>query len=202
MKEKNHLALLNNYRSQINKMWIAFFLGLLIIIALATKIATTSTAEKTIVVPVGFNKPFTVQGSEYSEPYKEQMATYLLQLLFNYQPNNVKYQFSEFLKYVHPTVSETLRRKLNKDTETILKKKSSSVFYPEKIRTEGNEVFVTGELVGMVGTSVVTNNTIIYKLTFNTENGFYVFGLSEVTLDRDGYSEIIEKDLNLLEEEN
>lgn len=202
MKEKKHLALLNNYRSQINKMWIAFFFILFVVVLLVMKIATTSTAEKTIVVPAGFNKPFSVHGGEYSSSYKEQMGTYLLQLLFNYQSNNVKYQFNEFLKYTHPSVSETLRIKLNRDARNIIDKKSSSVFYPKKIRTEEDSVFVTGELVGMVGKAIVTNENVTYKLTFNTENGFYVYGLSEVSLDNNGNSEIVEEDLNILEEES
>ena len=53
----------------------------------------------------------------------------------------------------------------------------------------------------MVFSAVVTNEAKIYKLVFDTKNGFYVFGLSEVTLDRDGFNELVEEDINLLEEE-
>lgn len=202
MREKNHLALLNNYRSQINKMWIGFFIALFIILSLAIKILTTVTSEKTIIVPAGFNQPFTVKGDQYSNTYKEQMATYLLQLLFNYQPKNVKYQFNQFLQYAHPTVSETLNRKLNADARSVIQKKSSSVFYPQQVRVEDNDTYVTGKLIGMVGKAIVTDEVKTFKLTFDTNGGFFVYGLNEVIKINDSYDVVATEELNVLEEGN
>lgn len=182
MKEKKHLSLLNNYRHQNKKLWIAIFAILACLFILTIKVITTTTAEKTIIVPAGFEKPFSVKGNEYSDAYKEQMAVYLMQLLFNYQPNNVKYQYDEFLRYIHPAEAELMKQKLNKEIANILDRQSSSVFYPNYVKVDGNTIIVRGELLGMVGTTIAKKSQQSYKITLDTENGFFVSAVKSIKL--------------------
>lgn len=164
-------------------LWIALGICLLIIFTLSVKIVSTETAEKTVVVPSSFNKPFSVKGDEYSNEYKEQVALFIMDNLLTFQPSNAKYQFGEVLRWVHPNNYPALKAKLNAEARKIIADSSSSVFYKNGVRVSGNEVIVRGEIVGFVGGNEVSRRTTSIKLALDTQNGFYITGWSEVPTD-------------------
>lgn len=183
MNNSKYNSALLNANSQTNKLWIALFISLVIIILLGLKLYATETSEKTIVVPSSFNKPFSVKGDDYSNEYKEQVALFILDNLLTFQPSNAKYQFGEVLRWVHPNNYPALKAKLNAEARKIIADSSSSVFYKNGVSVRGNEVVVRGEIVGFVGGNEVSRRTTAIKLPLDTQNGFYITGWTEVPTD-------------------
>ena len=183
MKNQTYTSILFDHANQIKRLWFLVFILSAVIGGLLIMVFTLNKNEKTIVVPSGFDKPFTVRGSEYSNEYKEQMAKYVMQLLLTFQPNNVKYQFNEVLRYVHPNAYAALRTKLATEAEKIVTDGSSSVFYITNITTDGNTVNVKGEVVGSIGDQIVTRQVSEFKIEISTTNGFYIMGWAKVLQD-------------------
>lgn len=176
MKNEKYTSALVNYDQLNKKLWAALFVMLGIVAALVFFIISMTNREKTIIVPAGADRPFSVKGDEYSNEYKEQMALYVLQTLLTFQPNNVKYQFNEVLRYVHPSSYAALRAKLSNEAKKIASDGSSSVFYASGVTVDGNEVAVRGELVGSIGNEIVSRKDVEIKLTLETQNGFFIQG--------------------------
>lgn len=183
MNEQKYTSVLLDHGSQIKRLWMLVGALVLAILGLVILVFSLNKNEKTIVVPSGFDKPFTVRGNVYSNEYKEQMVSYVLQLLLNFQPSNVKYQFNEVLRYVHPNAYPTLRKKLSGEAQAIITDGASSVFYTNSIITDANEVTANGELVGSVGDRVVSRKTVTFKVTLDTNGGFYIMGWAQVIGD-------------------
>lgn len=183
MNQQKYTSVLMDHSGQIKRLWLLVGGLVAAIVLLVILVFSLNKNEKTIVVPAGFDKPFTVRGNEYSNEYKEQMVSYVLQLLLNFQPTNVKYQFNEVLRYVHPSAYSTLRQKLSGEAQTIITDGASSVFYTSSIATDANEVIAKGELVGSVGDRVVSRKTVSFKMMIDTNGGFYIMGWSKVLND-------------------
>lgn len=181
--DKYNSALLNANHDK-GKLWYALFISLIIIALLGFKIFKTENTEKTIIVPSTFNKPFSVKGNEYSNEYKEQVVLYILTKLLTFQPSNVKYQFAEVLQWVHPKDYAALKAKLNNEIRKIIADSSSSVFYINGSRVDGNEVTIRGELVGFVGGNEVSREATAIKVPLDTQDGFYITGWTKVPLDQ------------------
>jgi type IV conjugative transfer system protein TraE len=183
VNNQKYTSILLDHSSQIKRLWKLVFILASAVVLLTIFIFTLKKNEKTIIVPSSFNKPFSVTGTEYSNEYKEQMAKYVLQLLLTFQPNNVKYQFNEVLRYVHPSAYATMRAKLSTEASQIVTNGSSSVFYISSITTDGNTVSIKGELVGSVGDQIVSRQTNEFKVTISTQDGFYIMGWAKVIPD-------------------
>ena len=183
MNNTKYTSALINVSNQSKNLWKALFICLIVIAILAFKIFQTESLEKTILVPSTFNKPFSVKGSEYSNEYKEQVALSIMSHLLTFQPSNAKYQFAEVLRWVHPNDYPRLKAILNAEARKIIADSSSSVFYFNGVRVDGNEVIVRGEVVGFVGGNEVSRRMTAIKLPLNTEDGFYISGWSEIPTD-------------------
>lgn len=183
MNNDKYTSALINYSSQSKNLWKALFICLIIIALLAFKLFNTQSLEKTILIPSSFNKPFSVKGNEYSNEYKEQVALFIMTNLLTFQPSNAKYQFAEVLRWVHPKDYPRLKAKLNAEARKIIADSTSSVFYYNGVRVDGNEVTVRGEVVGFVGGNEVSRRTTAIKLPLDTEDGFYISGWNEVQTD-------------------
>lgn len=164
-------------------LWMCLAICLLIILLMAGKIFKTETAEKTIVVPSSFNKPFSIKGNEYSNEYKEQVVLFILNKLLTFQPSNAKYQFAEVLQWVHPANYPALKAKLNAEVRKIIADSSSGVFYINGVRVDGNQVTVRGEVVGFIGGNEVSRRSTSIRVHLDTQNGFYITGWGEVPTD-------------------
>ncbi|MFA2965182.1 type IV conjugative transfer system protein TraE [Acinetobacter pittii] len=185
MNNRKYLSFLFEAKTQ-NK-WLLLFVGglIIVLIILSAKLYKTENAEKTVYVPVSFNKPFSVKGNEYSNEYKEQVVLFILNNLLTFQPDNAKYQFSQVLRWVHPKDYPNLKAKLNAELRKIIADSSSSVFYINGVRVKGDEVIARGEIVGFVGGNEVSRRNTSIKVPLDTQNGFYITGWSEVANEAD-----------------
>lgn len=178
MNNEKYASALANIHLSNRKLWLCLITMIGINAGLAIFIITMSSHEKTIIVPTSADRPFSVKGDTYSNEYKEQMSLYIVQSLLTFQPNNVKYQFNEVLRYVHPSSYATLRAKLSNEAKKIVTDGSSSVFYSSGVSVDGNEVVVRGELVGSIGKEIVSRRDVEITISLETQNGFYIQGWS------------------------
>ncbi|MDV7546775.1 TraE/TraK family type IV conjugative transfer system protein [Acinetobacter baumannii] len=185
MNNRKYLSFLFEEKTQNKRLWLIVGGLIIVVIILSAKLYKTENAEKTIVVPSSFNKPFSIKGNEYSNEYKEQVVLFVLNNLLTFQPSNAKYQFGEVLRWVHPKDYPALKAKLNAELRKIIADSSSSVFYINGIRVSGNEVIARGEIVGFVGGNEVSRRNTSIKVPLDTQNGFYITGWSEVANEAD-----------------
>lgn len=180
-----------NYSSTV-WMGIAVFM-LLVNSALAYKVLTMDTSEKTIVTPMTLSRPFTVQGDSISDSYYEQMAKYFSNELLTYQKSNARARFEGVLKYVDPLVYNEMRGRFMMEADRIQRANISSVFHPTKLRIKSGTAYITGEQLGMIGESVVSRGEKTYSMGMSYEDSaLTITGFNEVRQTPTGEYEVID----------
>ena len=170
LKPKYISALMNSgYRTRIS---LIFGLGLLCSnVMLVIFMQKISTAEKTIVIPAGFNQPITVEGNSLDKSYMSQMTRYTLQLLKNYHPDSAKAQFDEAVRYMVPHYYSQLKAYFSAEENRIQRNQIASVWYPIGTHVTRDMVYQTGELKGMIGSQVVSDEVKTYGIQWSFKNG-------------------------------
>lgn len=147
-----------------------------------------STAEKTIIVPPNIERPFTVRGDEVSPEYVEQMTQYFSQQLLTYQKKNARHRFESVLHYAAPRQYAVMRATFDNEARRIERNDIASVFYPMGISIDRLTAVIHGELVGMVGSRVVSRKDKAYRFQYQYQGGhFSVVSFTEVRKDPAGH---------------
>ena len=156
-------------------------MGLLLILVLQTLyIKNSETKEKTIVVPVGFNQGFTLDGNQLSSEYVIQMARYLLGLKESFNPKNAESQFNEFLTYLSPTLYGQYRQQFSVDLRRIKASQISHVIHLNGIEVHGNNAYLFGDITRYIGSKVVKERKGIFKMGFSFDGVLRVNIFTEV----------------------
>lgn len=193
MDSKKYASALKNaeYKSHV---WLACGAVLLIAnLMLAMAVISADSNEKTIIVPAGFNTPFTVEGNKVSPEYIEQMGRYFGNLLLTFHERNAQAQFDTVLRYTHPSAYSELKTQFDVDVDRIRRNDISSVFYLMKIYVKGNVAIITGELNGLVGSQLVSKRQKSYELAFNYDGDLTILSFKEVAANSVGDFEAVEK---------
>ena len=152
-------------------------------IFLAIFVMNVDTREKTVVVPVGFDKPFYVKGTELDPSYAKQMAKMIAQNRWNYTPKTAGRQFKEILQFVEPKSYALLESQLDSEVIKVKRNRVSSSFLVDGIRINlnNNEITVRGENVTFMGSQIVSNKIRFLRLKMNYFDGrFNLVSMKEV----------------------
>jgi conjugal transfer pilus assembly protein TraE len=168
----------SRYRSQLaealwrRNLWMVIA-GLMALanLGLALWVLGTDVREKTIVVPPDFDKAFWVHGDALSPEYLEQMAVFFASLALTYNPENIGHQVKLFLRYADPQSYGALAAKLEGDVQRIARNRLSSVFYPQEVRLQGQQVLLTGELTTLVGNQQAEQRQARFRIQFSYRDG-------------------------------
>lgn len=162
-------------------------------IALVYRVVTIDTAEKTIITPLGFEKPFTVQGDSVSDAYLEQMASYFSSHLLTFQKSNALSNFESVLRYVDPLVYNEMRARFLLDVDRIERNNIASVFHRTKMRMRDSTVYLTGEHIGMIGESVVSRGEKTFAMAFAYDgSNLSITAFNEVRLTPTGGYDVVD----------
>jgi len=196
-KQKYTSTVINaNYKANL---WMGIAAVMLMSnVMLAGFVFTADTSEKTIVVPLQVEKPFTVQGNEVSTAYIEQMARYFSQLLLTYHKKNAQSQFNTVLHYTDPLVYSEMNTRFAVDYDRISRNDISSVFYLMSINIKKNVAVISGELNGFIGSQLVSKKQKTYELRFNYNGQLTITGFNELQKDTVGSYKIVKHDDDVL----
>lgn len=194
----NKQKLSNRLADQASKLasWrlmaAAMLIGNLLLIVFMFQLKT---AEKTIVTPPNFDRPFWVQGNEVSPEYIEQMTEYFSQQVLTYTKKNALYRFENVLHFVTPSAYAAMDAKLKTEARRIERNDISSVFYPMGISIDRMTAVIQGEVVGMIGTRVVSRKTKYFRWEYAYRSGqFSILSFKEVAKDAAGAITEIERE--------
>lgn len=140
-------------------------------LALTFWLINTDVREKTIVVPPAFEQAFWVHGDEFSPAYLEQMAVFFAGLALTYNPDNVRHQVGQFLRYADPKAYGALAARLEGDAAKIERNRLSSVFYPQEVRLKGRSVALAGQLTTLVGNKQTEQRQATFLFGFDYRAG-------------------------------
>jgi len=171
MRESRYRSLLTETFRRRN-LWM----GMALVLAVANLILSywvlhTDVREKTIIVPPGFEKPFWVHGDEVSPGYLEQMAVYFTGLALTYNPDNIRHQVGEFLRYADPESYGALAARLEGDADKIQRNRLASVFYPQEVKLQGSQALLTGQLTTLVGNKQTEQRQARFLIKFSYRDG-------------------------------
>jgi conjugal transfer pilus assembly protein TraE len=171
-------------------------------IGLAYFVVTVDIAEKTIVVPTGFDKSFSIQGDQVSAEYIELMAKYFGQHLLTYHKQNIQSQFDTVLRSTDPSIYGSMKTRFAVDAERISRNDISSVFYLMSIHVNKNVAVLMGEQVVFVGSQLVDKKQKSYEIGFKYDNGkLTLASFNEVKKSAEGNYELIKPQDELLIEQ-
>lgn len=151
---------------------------------LAFFVVTADTTEKTVIVPVGFDKPFYVKGNVIDPVYGEQIARYISGLRWSYTPKTVESNLNDILGYVTPSQYSLLESRFNQEAVEVVRNQVSSVFNPMKVRVDmnNNEIVIQGEYVAYMGTQLVSKRERFLKMkVIYQDGGFALHSMREVS---------------------
>lgn len=126
--------------------------------------------EKTVIVPLNFNTSFTVEGDRVSPEGVKQVAMPIIQARLTYSPRTVLGQWMEILNYVHPSSYSVMKSRFVSEAERIERNEEGSVFYVSSMTVDHNDVMVTGRLIGMLGSRVVSDKKASFQLSFEWDS--------------------------------
>jgi len=164
-------------------LWMVLALLLAVANVLLTGfVITRAQHERLVVVPPGFDRPFWVQSTAVSDSYLEQMAVYVVELALSYNPQNVEYRVQQLLSLTRAPAYATLSRRLQADTERIVRNKVSAVFHPQGVRLRPGErkAAVTGLHTRMIGGKISDSRQRLLVVEFGEGPRLRVRALHEV----------------------
>lgn len=160
---------------------LAFFSILIVVMGLAITLIYQQVHRPTILIPhqvASASGPIKVEpGTGESADYLGNLAVADLELLLNWDGNNIEQRFNRFLNRSSKALRQKSEVKLVEEAKDHKRNGETQVFYPNKIRLVGkNVVEVFGLLVTFVGEKSVVKNDVTYLVAYEEGWGsmFYV----------------------------
>ena len=153
-------------------------------VALAMRLVTLETYEKTIIVPPDMDRPFWVHGPEASPEYLEQMAVWYVGLAATFSPASLPRQIETLLRHADPRFYGPLAARLAEDLERVRRTQISQAFYVSEVQSRGGRVAVRGDLVAWVGSKRAAQRRAAFLVGLRMAGGrLVVTELKEVDHD-------------------
>ena len=117
-----------------------------------------------------------------ADEYLKMYTRYVLNLLLNYTPRNIKYNFNDLLSFATPKLYPELQKNLLKIEDNVDKLRVSSIFYPSQIiiDREKNIITIGGVRRQFANFSKIDETQRNYYLRYQIDNGrFYIANIQE-----------------------
>ena len=147
--------------------------SLLLNMLLALAMFAVAGHERIVVVPPSINKSFWVTDNQVSPEYLYDMTLYFAVLRFNLTASNVAEQHDRLLHYINPNGYAEVKTQLQSEAEHLTKAHIAMSFYLVDLDVDAKNLVtvITGDVQGIVGTSVLPLERVTYRLTFTYHGG-------------------------------
>ena len=140
------------------------------------------THQQTIIIPPNFDQRLEIKGNNVNDEYLKMYTRYILDLLLNYTPKNIKYNFNDLLSFSTPELYPELQKNLLKIEDNVDKLRVSSMFYPSQITIDREKKIITigGVRRQFANFSKIDETQRNYYLRYQIDNGrFYIANIQE-----------------------
>lgn len=170
LKKRNAFLLL-----AIGSIFLNILLGLVLLIH--------TPEDRTILVPLGFEKSFWVDKKGVSASYLAEMTRYFATLKLNMTPDSSDYQINQILQYTNPRTYGTLKAELVKEADSLKNEGLTSAFFPTNVEVDVPHLnaIITGDLAYFVGKEETSSYRVSYLAQYAYDNGrLYLNSFKEV----------------------
>lgn len=131
------------------------------------------THQRIVITPPVVERSFWVGHSDVSAEYLAEMTNFFVGLRFNLSPSNVKIQRETLLRYTDPRYYEAMKILLVKEGDRIVKDHIALSFYPVDVKVDPKTLVarVPGDLVTVVGNTVLPAQRITYQIRYSYHDG-------------------------------
>ena len=129
--------------------------------------------ERVFLVPPTIEKSFWVSETNVSPVYLSEMSLFFVNLRFNITPSNAALQRDLLLRYVNPSLYESLKTTLISEEERVIKNHISTAFYPVDVKVNSTQlaVQIAGDMQSTVANSLLPAQRVNYQISFTYHNG-------------------------------
>lgn len=129
--------------------------------------------QKRTIVPAQIKQAFTISDTVVDASYLRQMALFFVGERLNITPSSIDQNHNVLLQYIDPKFYHTFVRILVNEKQAVMKQNISSVFYPDEIIPNVNDltVLIKGSLIHWVGGLSLTPTKKYYLLKFSYRSG-------------------------------
>ncbi|MBU0991731.1 MAG: type IV conjugative transfer system protein TraE [Proteobacteria bacterium] len=99
--------------------------------------------QRTIILPPKVDHRIEISGNAVNDDYLKMYTRYILELLLNYTPKTVQFNFNDLLSLVSPELYQELQSNLFKIVDNVEKLRITSVFYPSNIIIDQEKKYIT-----------------------------------------------------------
>lgn len=159
-------------------IWIMLFLSIISMV-MANR---AMKYQKTVLVPVGFDKRLEISDNTVNKDYVVHFTRYALNLLLNYHPKIVTGQYEELMTLCSPEFYPEFKKENDKLLENITRMQITSAFYPQSIEVDSEKKTITvlGVRKQFTHSAIVENTPKKYVIRYVVINGrFYLNGIEE-----------------------
>ena len=138
--------------------------------------------QKTIILPPTVDHRIEITGNTVNDDYLKMYTRYILDLLLNYTPKTIQYNFNDLLGLITPELYPELQGNLLKIADNVEKLRITSVFYPSNIiiDQENRSITVRGRRKQYSHLTQVEEGERNYYLRYKIQNGrFYLANIQE-----------------------
>ena len=180
MDRKKYISSL--FQAKMNSRFLSILCLIIVFsnLILSLFVIFADTSEKTILIPFGMDRKFSIKGDEVDPVYIEEMANKVSQLLLTYQKENITYRFKQVLRLVDPSIYSEMSSRFKIEEKRIFQNDISSVFFPRSIHIEKTTAFISGEQTAYIGSQLVSRLPKTYRFDFKYQGELMFSGFKEV----------------------
>ena len=156
-------------------------------VLLALHIFLHQDQERVTFLPPQIEKGFWVEADQVSRDYLDQMALFVLQLVYNVTPASVDFQNAALLKYAAPEAHGALEKAARLAADRVKRDQISTLFSPRSVlhdKADGLRVAIQGELTTFVTDKASPPRAMTVLVAFRYDGGrTVVTSLKETSQD-------------------
>lgn len=158
----------------VSKIVIGIFAALIMIIILLSITVLQSNKHRTVVlVPLTLNKPTTISTDSASPDYLTLMATSIVSMRFNFNPNTINDQYQAIEHYISPDSYTQIANDLDSEAKSMINQDIQSSFAVTSVQPDVDNlaVSVSGTLSRWVSGAALPTVQTTFLLKFKNQNG-------------------------------
>lgn len=128
--------------------------------------------KQTILLPANLQQEVTLESTNLSNSYLEEMSTFFLSMLLNLTSSNIDYQSAIVLRHTHPSYYKDMQDFFLEEKQRYLQYKLSTWFVPSHYEIGKNlSAKVTGTLISKYSNTGEDQQNLTYQIDYGYSGG-------------------------------
>ena len=127
--------------------------------------------QKTIIIPPGFHDKIVLEGEKVSESYLRAMASYVFRLALEYQPADVRTNYTIIKSLMTPRSARFYSENFEEFIREVEQGSITSVFFMKTLKVKGNMIVTEGVRNLYIDNDLVESKPISYAIIYRIFDG-------------------------------